>query len=240
MRASSKHHIDLLPVTEWTTLQAMNAGVRIKICGVTTVADAQCAVEFGADALGLNFYPPSPRSVDPAQATAILRELPPFVEPVGVFARDPLQDVCARLQQLGMMRTIQWHGDEHELYNTFPFRLIPAFAVRDEQQLEAIRRYLDQCGQLGHCPAAILIDAQVAGLYGGTGERAPWHLLADFQPGVPVILAGGLTPENVAEAVRIVRPYAVDVASGVESSPGRKDREKMRKFIGEAREPGGR
>lgn len=217
----------------------MNAGVRIKICGVTTVADAHDAVELGADAIGLNFYPLSPRSVDPAQAAAILRELPPFVEPVGVFARDPLRDVCARVEQLGMMRTIQWHGDEHELYNTFPYRLIPAFAVRDVHHLAAINRYLDQCRQLGHGPAAILIDAHVAGLYGGTGQRAPWHLLAEFQPGVPVILAGGLTPDNVAEAVRIVRPYAVDVASGVESSPGRKNKEKMRTFIGEAREAGG-
>src|SRR4051794_24898966 len=102
----------------------MSARVRIKICGVTTVADALSAVELGADALGLNFYPPSPRHVDPDVAAAILRELPPFIEPIGVFARDRLRDACARLRQLGSMRTVQWHGDEHELYDTSPFRLI--------------------------------------------------------------------------------------------------------------------
>src|SRR5205807_7190811 len=93
---------------------------------------------------------------------------------------------------------------------------------------------------LGYQPAAVLLDTQAGGLYGGTGVTAPWALLADFHPGVPVILAGGLTPENVAEAVRLVRPYAVDVASGVESRPGRKDAEKMRRFIDAAREAAAR
>jgi phosphoribosylanthranilate isomerase len=116
-----------------------------------------------------------------------------------------------------------------------PFRWVVAFAVRDRQSLTAIDAYLDRCRQEGRLPDALLVDAHVPGEYGGTGQVAPWDLLAEYRPPVPLILAGGLTPENVAEAVRRVRPYGVDVASGVESSPGRKDAEKMRRFIAEAR-----
>jgi phosphoribosylanthranilate isomerase len=103
--------------------------------------------------------------------------------------------------------------------------------VRDAASLDQITACLDLLRAAGAAPAAILVDAHVPGQYGGTGQTAPWHLLADFQPGVPLILAGGLTPDNVAEAIRIVRPYAVDVASGVESSPGKKDPDKLRRFI---------
>ena len=108
-----------------------------------------------------------------------------------------------------------------------PYPLVVAYRVRGPIDLEAIRADVEPRHQF----AAVLIDAHVPGQFGGTGQTAPWHLLAGFDPGVPVILAGGLTPENVAEAVRIVRPYGVDVASGVESSPGRKDAEKMRRFV---------
>src|SRR5205814_5109867 len=110
-------------------------------------------------------------------------------------------------------------------------RWIPAFSVADAASLTAITTYLDLLASVGAAPAAILVDAHVPGLHGGTGQTAPWQLLADFRPGVPLILAGGLTPENVAEAIRIVRPYAVDVASGVESAPGKKDADKLRRFI---------
>jgi phosphoribosylanthranilate isomerase len=102
--------------------------------------------------------------------------------------------------------------------------------------LEKINRYLALAGEIGQMPAAVLVDGYAAGLRGGTGRTAPWHLLSDFRPGVPLILAGGLTPDNVAEAVRIVRPYAVDVASGVESVPGRKDPQKMKRFIAAVQE----
>ena len=114
--------------------------------------------------------------------------------------------------------------------------LIVAFVVRDQNSLQDIAGYLHRSRTLGQVPDAILVDAHVPGQYGGTGRVAPWDLLADFRPGVPLILAGGLTPDNVAEAVRIVRPYGVDVASGVEQQPGVKDAEKMRRFIGNARE----
>lgn len=209
--------------------------VRVKICGVTSEADAVAAADFGADAVGLNFYPPSPRHVEHAAVAGILRALPPFLEPVGVFAKEPITAACELLHRLGRIRVVQWHGDEHELCDVSPFRLISAFQVRDQAQLLEINRYLDACLALGQLPAAILIDAQAPGQYGGTGRTAPWELLADFKPMVPLILAGGLTADNVAEAIRIVQPYGVDVASGIESAPGKKDADKMRRFIDNAR-----
>jgi phosphoribosylanthranilate isomerase len=214
--------------------------LRIKICGVTNVADSQEAVRLGADAIGLNFYAPSVRSVERDQAEAILRELPPLVQAVGIFVNQPLQLVCTMVQPLGRIHTVQWHGEECDLSDCYPFHLIQAFPVRDAKSLLSITRYLDMCQTFGRLPSAVLVDAHVPGQHGGTGQTAPWNLLASFRPGVPVILAGGLTPENVAEAVRIVQPYAVDVASGVEVDPGRKDAEKMRRFIGNAREAAAR
>jgi phosphoribosylanthranilate isomerase len=209
--------------------------LRIKICGITNEADAVEAAMQGADGIGLNFAAQSRRRIDPVMATFVLRELPPFVEPVGVFVNQPLREVFDLLNKLGAIRAIQWYGDNRELADTFPFKLIAAFPVSDLQSLQAITRYLELCEGLGHVPAAILVDAHVKGQHGGTGKTVPWKLLADFKPEVPLILAGGLTPSNVAEAIRIVRPYAVDVASGVESAPGMKDHDKMRRFIGNAR-----
>jgi phosphoribosylanthranilate isomerase len=211
-------------------------GLRIKICGVTNEADACEAARLGADAVGLNFYPSSPRCIAPDEAYRILRELPPFVEPVAVYVNEPLRSVFQSLNALGGIRTFQWHGRQPELCDAFPFQMIVAFAVRDQDSLREITRYLETAKGLGKAPAAVLVDAHVPGLHGGTGQKAPWHLLADLHPPVPLILAGGLTPENVAEAIRIVRPYAVDVASGVESAPGKKDPEKMQRFIENARE----
>ena len=210
--------------------------LRIKICGITSAADSRQACSLGADAIGLNFYPRSPRCIDAATAAAILRELPPFVDAVGLFVNLPLPQVLEALRPLGRLRTFQWYGEAHEPGDPSPYQLIAAFSVRDEDDLRLIDRYLDRCRSSGLLPAAVLVDAHVPGQYGGTGRTAPWAVLAEFRPEVPLILAGGLTPENVAEAVRIVRPYAVDVASGVEHSPGRKDPEKMRRFIGSARE----
>jgi phosphoribosylanthranilate isomerase len=210
--------------------------VRIKICGITNEADGCQAALLGADAIGLNFYPRSPRRIDAIMANFILRELPPFVEPVGLFVNQPMAEVFQQVNQIGAIRTIQWYGENRELGDSYPFRLIAAFPVRDEKSLLAITRYLELCKGLGHLPAAILVDAHVKGQHGGTGKTVPWRLLSEFRPEVPLILAGGLSPENVAEAIRLVRPYAVDVASGVESAPGQKDPEKMRRFIATARE----
>jgi phosphoribosylanthranilate isomerase len=210
--------------------------LRVKVCGVRAPEEARRVAEMGADAVGLNFYPPSPRYVDPATAAAILRELPPFVEAVGLFVNVPLREAVARLATLPRVRCVQWHGEGHEPPDASGYQLIPAFGVRDEAGLTQITRYLDQCRAVGRLPAAVLLDAHVAGQYGGTGRTAPWELLASFRPGVPLVLAGGLTPDNVAEAVRLVRPYAVDVASGVESAPGVKDLDKVRRFLDRARE----
>ena len=210
--------------------------LRIKICGVTTAADAHEAARLGADAVGLNFYDKSPRRIDDAEVEPVLRDLPPFVEAVGVFVNQPLYEIFAFLGPWRRLRVVQWHGDGCEPGDGRPYRLIPAFPVQDATSLEAVTRHLDACRALGALPAAVVLDGHAAGQYGGTGRTAPWELIAAFRPGVPIILAGGLTPENVAEAVRIVRPYAVDTASGVESTPGRKHAEKMRRFIAAARE----
>jgi phosphoribosylanthranilate isomerase len=213
------------------------SAVRIKICGITNPADAELAVRLGADALGFNLYPPSPRYIAPPAALEITSALPPFVEPVLLFVNAPISEVVQTAQAFCSKRTmhyLQWHGDEPELPPGWPWRFIPAFAVADSAALTRITAYLEHC-KGGPLPAAVLIDGHLPGQYGGTGRQAPWHLLADFHPGVPVILAGGLTPENVAEAIRIVRPYAVDVASGVESAPGVKDADKLRRFIDNVR-----
>lgn len=216
----------------------MTCSLRIKICGITRVEDALAAARLGADAVGLNFHPASPRCVPTETAQEILQRLPPFIEPVGVFT-----DVV-RMQLVADgfgLRTLQWHGAPAELTLTPPSVdthrscLIVAFAVPDRDSLERIPGVLDLARGLGWAPRAVLIDGFQPGLLGGTGQTAPWELLADYRPDVPLILAGGLTPENVAEAVRIVRPYGVDVASGVESSPGVKDVDKMKRFLDNAR-----
>jgi phosphoribosylanthranilate isomerase len=213
----------------------MGYHLRVKICGVTNEIDARVAAYLGADAVGLNFAAESPRRIEKASAPAILRELPPFVDAVGVFVNSPLKQIYQELQPLGRILTIQWHGRERELADPYPFRLLSAFAVRDESSILAIQKYLDMARLMGKMPSALIVDGHAQGKHGGTGQKAPWELLAAFRPPVPVILAGGLTPENVAEAVRVVRPWGVDVASGVESAVGKKDPDRMRQFIERAR-----
>ncbi|MCE9530522.1 MAG: phosphoribosylanthranilate isomerase [Planctomycetes bacterium] len=213
----------------------MSIPLRVKICGVTQPDDVRLCAETGADAVGVNFHPDSPRYVDPRQAMPLLKAIPPLMAGVGVFVAQPMRQVCALAYQLGL-RGVQWHGENPETADPFPFALIAAFRIKDQAGLTRITNFLAACAANGHQPAAILVDAFVEGQMGGTGHKAPWDLLADFRPSVPLILAGGLTPENVGEAIRLVRPAAVDVASGVESSPGRKDPDKVRRFIANARE----
>jgi phosphoribosylanthranilate isomerase len=199
--------------------------VRIKICGVTTPDDARFAADAGADAVGLNFYPKSPRFVTPARAAALVRALPPFTAPVGVFVGMPLRQVCAVAFQLGL-RGVQTYDEQPPADDPFPFAHVPAFRVKDAVGLDLVRRFV-----AARRPAAVLIDSLVEGQMGGTGHVAPWELLRGFDPGVPLVLAGGLTPENVAGAVAVVRPWGVDVASGVEVAPGVKDRDKVLRFV---------
>jgi phosphoribosylanthranilate isomerase len=227
---------------------------RIKFCGLTHPDDVIDAVEAGADAVGFNFYPKSPRFIDARAAGPLIRRVPPFVDAVGVFVETPVRQMCAVAYQLGL-RSIQWVGDESPPNeDTFPFPMIASYRVRSASDLTHISLNVHLHWSSGNPLGAVLIDAHVPGQYGGTGQAAPWELLKDWYPGmlrhhdgsapeslqaehprwnvrVPLILAGGLTPENVAAAVRAVRPYGVDVASGVESSPGRKDADKMRRFV---------
>jgi phosphoribosylanthranilate isomerase len=212
--------------------------VRIKICGVTTSEAARDAADAGADAVGLNFYPKSPRYVAPHAALDLVRALPPFTAPVGVFVGMPLRQVCAVAYQLGL-RSVQTYEESPPGEDVFPFAHVPAFRVKDERGLEHVRTFVEAATTLGRKPAAVLIDSFVDGAMGGTGHLAPWHLLEGFDAGVPLILAGGLTPDNVAEAVARVRPWGVDVASGVESAPGVKDRDKVARFVKNARAGGG-
>jgi phosphoribosylanthranilate isomerase len=205
---------------------------RIKICGVTSVADALAAVDCGADALGLNFYAPSPRCISEETAIEILRALPPFVEPVQLAVDEPWDVTLSRRLRLPGIRTVQRHDECPECCPGADVRWVPAFPLRDDRTLRQIERLLERCRAYHDpLPAAVLIDAHVPGQRGGTGQVAPWEVLEGFAPGIPIVLAGGLNPDNVAEAVRRVRPYAVDVASGVEYRPGVKDPDKMRRFV---------
>jgi phosphoribosylanthranilate isomerase len=209
--------------------------LRVKICGITNVADALLAASLGADAIGLNFYPDSPRNVTLAVAQDILRALPPFVEPVGLFVNETVPEVAEKLRSLRGIHTVQWHGNQRALLAEVPFRAIPVFPVHSEADLERITQHVTEANPRYGLPPALLVDARVPGLHGGTGTTIPWHLLGDFRPGVPLILAGGLTADNVAEAIRLVQPYAVDVASGVEKSRGVKDADKLRRFMDRVR-----
>jgi phosphoribosylanthranilate isomerase len=207
---------------------------RIKICGITNLTDALLAAESGADAIGLNFYSQSPRYIDPETAGRIAKALPPNLDAVGIFVNQLLADMKALAGRAGI-RSLQVYGDPAEIADPHPFRMVLASAVRDGDNMITISDRLERCRAQGWLPDAVLVDGHVPGSYGGTGVKAAWNLLADFRPGVPMILAGGLDPDNVADAIRIVQPYGVDVASGVERSPGKKDRDRMKRFIDNAR-----
>jgi len=200
--------------------------VRVKICGITRKEDALAAVELGADALGFNFAG-GPRLITPSQAANIVRSLPPFVVPVAVFANEWPEKLIEICRDLGIW-TVQLHGEEPPDYleRLTGFKIIKAFRVRSRQDVQAVSLY---------SPDAALFDARVPDKRGGTGKTFDWNLMKFVPKGTSVILSGGLTPDNVTDAIRKVRPYAVDVASGVESSPGIKDRELLRRFIENAR-----
>ncbi len=200
---------------------------RVKICGITSAADAKLACELGAAALGFNFYEKSPRSVAPAEAWRIILRLPGGVEKVGVFVNWTAGAVIA-LGRAVKLTSVQLHGGEtpaNVKACSKEFRVSKAFRVGKGFRLATLRRY--------PAASAFLFDAAKTGQYGGTGQRTDWELARRAAKSRRIILAGGLTPENVAEAIRAVRPWAVDVASGVESRPGKKERGKMREFFAE-------
>jgi len=200
--------------------------LRIKVCGITRLEDAVAAAECGADALGFVFYRKSPRFIEPEDAAAIIGKLPPFVVPVALFVNEDEKKVSEITSMTGI-NVIQFHGDETPDYlSRFHERVIRAVRIKAETPLDSLA---------GLDVSAILFDAYSAAAYGGTGATFDWGLVGNFRGSSRIILAGGLTPENVGAAVRSVGPYAVDVSSGVESSPGIKDRKKMKLFITNAR-----
>ena len=202
---------------------------RVKICGIKDAFDAQNAVLLGADAIGLNFVETSPRCIEPTRATRIIESLPAFVSVVGVFVNHPdpqhLEDFAVSIG----LHAVQLHGNETPDYCSMIHRVkvIKAFRVKDQSSLASMRDYE---------VSAFLLDSSVPGQLGGTGARFNWDLAVQAKSfGTPIILAGGLTPENIADAVAKVAPWAVDVSSGVETSPGVKDHTKVREFIRRAK-----
>jgi phosphoribosylanthranilate isomerase len=202
--------------------------VRVKICGITNEEDARAATALGADALGFNLWPGSKRYIDLDRAFSWIRGLPPFVTRVAVLVNLPIDD-AREIAAHPAIDVVQFHGDEDESYcaqfasEGRPF--IKALRIRDAASLDNLDRF---------STPSILLDADAGAAYGGTGRQLDPALAAEAVrrfPDVKFLLAGGLKPENVAEAIRLVRPYAVDVASGVESAPGKKDLEQMAKFV---------
>ncbi len=196
----------------------------IKICGITRREDALCAAESGADALGFIFHPKSPRYITVERARAIVAELPEGIVTVGVFVNRPAEEVERTMEACGL-DLIQLHGDESSAYcRRFPAgRVIKAIALRTAEELGQLADYEVR---------AFLVDARDAGRYGGTGKRADWELAARLGESHPLILAGGLAEENIAEALASVAPGAVDINSGGEQSPGIKDHDRLRRIVG--------
>jgi len=200
--------------------------IKIKICGITNLDDALFATECGADSLGFNFYKKSPRYIDPQKAAEIIAQLPPLIMPVGIFVNEH-EDRIREIQQLACIPTVQFHGDESpEFCQRFGSHVIKAFQVRDKESLKSMAHY-----RVG----AFLLDSYREGMRGGTGVAFDWHLAVVAKTFGKIILSGGLTPENVVEAVKLVQPYAVDVAGGVEKEIGSKDHGKVKQFITEVR-----
>ncbi len=215
--------------------------VRVKLCGLTTLVDALGCAEAGADWIGLNFHPASPRYIAPAVAAEIVSALPATCRAVGLFVDRTPDEIAAIADRVGLS-IVQLHGSEpvEDLVALSRFFLIRAFRLGKESALKAMSAYLEHAETLGRSPDSVLIDGYAAGLAGGTGQSIAADLLDALPPLPRLILAGGLTPENVAERVGRVRPWMVDVASGVEASPGRKDPARVAAFLRAAKNGHGR
>ncbi len=195
---------------------------RIKVCGITNLDDALSAVDAGADALGFVFYSQSPRFIDPESAKEIIRILPPLVTSVGVFVNEHIEKV-QEIVKYCFLDLLQFHGEESPEYcGWFSSRVLKAFRIQNSIPLDEMKRYN---------VSGFLLDTYSKGLPGGTGVSFDWSLVRESGKQKPLVLAGGLTPESVGEAIEKIRPYAVDVSSGVENSPGNKAPEKIRQFI---------
>lgn len=202
--------------------------VRIKICGITNEKDALWAVNLGADYIGFNFYKNSPRKISPKLVAQIIGKLPAFTQPVGIFVNEEMKAV-KRIAEKCRLNLVQLHGEESPEYcrelqvQSARLKIIKAFRIRDKESLEGMEKYSVDY---------YLLDSYVPGIEGGTGEVFNWDMAVEAkQVGKPVFLAGGLTPDNITQAIEKVNPYGVDVASGVERTPRRKDYDLMREFI---------
>ncbi len=199
---------------------------KVKICGITNIDDARAAVNFGADALGFVFFPESPRNITVEHAGEIIRALPPFVTTVGVFVNRQPDELRSIIQETGL-DAAQLHGTEPpDICGQLSGRVIKGIRVKELSDLDPLEHY---------CVSAYLLDTYSPDSFGGTGRIFNWDIAVEAKRYGPIILAGGLTPDNIQDAVEHVRPYAVDVSSGVEAEKGRKDHEKMRLFIHRAK-----
>ncbi len=209
--------------------------VKIKICGITCAQDATWAVNLGADFIGLNFFKDSPRKVSPQNAMEIIQQLPPFVSAAGVFVNEEQKELVKIARKLGL-KMIQLHGDEspdycRQLKEALPeAKIIKAFRIQDEASLAPMSSFSEAADYF-------LLDAYVPEIPGGTGVTFNWELAVKAKElGKLVFLSGGLNPENIQEAIEKVKPFAVDVCSGIERSPKRKDYDKMKDFITKAKQ----
>jgi phosphoribosylanthranilate isomerase len=205
--------------------------MKVKVCGITSYDDAVMVLDQGVDALGFNFYPPSPRYIGPEDARSIVRRLPPFVTAVGLFVHIARPDQVSEIAHRAGVQMIQLHGDESPDYcrKLADWPLIKVLRIGTNGISEILEDYSVQ---------AFLLDARDDTLFGGTGISFDWSIAGSIKRIRPIILAGGLRPDNVREAIRIVDPYAVDVCSGVEKTPGKKDAAKLVEFMNEVRNVG--
>lgn len=199
--------------------------VRVKICGITNTDDALAAIDYGADALGFVFYEKSPRYIPPEKAGQIIRSLPPFITTVGLFVDEDRNEV-EKIIALNNINIVQFHGNEAPETCLLNRRVIKAIRVKELSDLDSLGNYQ---------VSAFLLDTYTEDLLGGTGQVFNWDIAIEAKRFGRIILAGGLTPENIEKAVKLVRPFAVDVSSGVEMDKGVKDHKKMKLFIKRAK-----
>jgi phosphoribosylanthranilate isomerase len=202
--------------------------MKVKVCGITSYEDALMAVDQGVDALGFNFYRQSPRYISPQDAHKIIARLPPLTVVVGLFVNEPQPEDAAEIARVAGVQVMQLHGDEDPDYcrRVSDWPLIKAVRIGPGRMESNLEQYPVQ---------AFLLDSKDDRLFGGTGQSFDWSRALEVKKDRPIILAGGLRPDNVYKAIRTVMPYAVDVCSGVESAPGKKDKRKLEEFMNEVR-----